>query len=367
MVQTGNTDGLQMATLIDRHRGEIEQRWLQRVQEQVARAPGVELTHLRDGLPDYLKALAKQLSDPKDESRGAPAWATIAREHGITRVRIGFDINELVLEFIVLKQVIREVARENGLSAEGPGALLADSLEVAIAASVGAYVDARDYQAREKQAENIGFLIHELRNPLSNAVLAAAELERHATTEQLPALDKLVRNQKRLAELIDSVLLTERLEVGKIESHPVELALSQVMEPALEGARASARRKGIGFESSYDPDLRLRVDPSLTRSALQNLADNSAKYTDRGRVAISVDDRPEEVVIHFRDTCGGISPAELRTIFEPFERGSTRKSGTGLGLAIARRAVEIQGGTIQAESRDVTGCHFWITLPKRPA
>jgi len=69
--------------------------------------------------------------------------------------------------------------------------------------------------------------------------------------------------------------------------------------------------------------------------------------------------------VHVRDTCDGISKEEIRTIFEPFNRGTTGKSGTGLGLAIARRAVEAQGGTIQVESGEPSGCHFWITLPKQ--
>ena len=65
------------------------------------------------------------------------------------------------------------------------------------------------------------------------------------------------------------------------------------------------------------------------------------------------------------DTCEGLSPEELRTIFEPFKRGRSAKGGTGLGLAIARRAVEAQGGSIHGESPGPVGCRFSITLPKR--
>jgi signal transduction histidine kinase len=79
---------------------------------------------------------------------------------------------------------------------------------------------------------------------------------------------------------------------------------------------------------------------------------------------VSVEHDDHQLVIHVRDTCHGLSPAELRTIFEPFRRGSTRQAGTGLGLAIARRAIEVQGGTIDAQSRADHGCHFRITLPR---
>jgi len=366
------TTARRLGLLIEQNRSEIERRWLDGVQTNVKRPPGVELTHLRDGLPDYLNALAALLKDehgvgPSGVKAGAePAWSKVAREHGITRVRIGFDIEQLVQEFIVLRRVIRDVARERGLERNGHDALLADLFEAAIAASVSAYVDARDYQARQKQAENIGFVTHELRNPLSNAILAAARLRQLATPAQQRSLDTLERNQKRLSDLLESVLLIERLEAGKIEYRPVEVRLKQVMEPALEAARGLASQKGLAFDVSYDPELSVVLDPELTRSAIQNLADNAAKYTDRGSVTISVDKTPDALVIHTRDTCEGISPEEIRTIFEPFKRGTTGKSGTGLGLAIAQRAIQAQGGSIEAESEspEAPGCHFWITVPR---
>ncbi len=354
-----------LATLIDENHSEIERRWLELVQTQISDKPGVELTHLRDGLPDYLRALVVLLRGGHDfEVGGEPAWSKVAREHGITRVHIGFDINQLIQEFIVLRHVIREVAREHGLT-DPPDAVLADVLDQAIAASVSAYVDARDYRARQKQAESVGFLTHELRNPLSNAIMAASRLRQHSTPEQQRPLDMLNRNHARLSELIDGVLLTERFVAGKVECRPADVMLGQVMEPALEAARAAATHKGLGFSVSYDPELRVRLDPALTRSAIQNLADNAAKYADRGHVEVSVVDSADEFVIHVRDTCEGISEEELRTIFDPFERGTTGKSGTGLGLAIAKRAVEAQGGSIHAESREARGCHFWISLPKQ--
>src|SRR5690348_15753957 len=99
---------LSLGRVIARHRDEIEERWLERVERDVARGLNVELTHLRDGLPDYLATLVDLLLSGQSagqlptEAGGAAAWAAVAREHGITRVRIGFDIAQLVHEFIVL-------------------------------------------------------------------------------------------------------------------------------------------------------------------------------------------------------------------------------------------------------------------------
>ena len=80
-----------LAGVIERHQVEIVQRWLERVERDiVASGCRFEPTHLRNGLPDYLCALVELLSaGPQNfTSSTEPLWSKVAREHGITRVRI---------------------------------------------------------------------------------------------------------------------------------------------------------------------------------------------------------------------------------------------------------------------------------------
>jgi signal transduction histidine kinase len=362
-----NDTARRLGQAIEERKSEIERRWLERVQQGVVQTPGVELTQLRDGMPHYLAALARLLrgeEGPADRHAGH-AWEQVAREHGVTRVRIGFDIGQLVREFIVLRHVIREEVVERTGPGNGLEAILADLLDAAITASVQAYVEARDYDVRRRQAENIGFLTHELRNPLAAALLSVSQLRKQETAlpDPLP-LERLERSLRNLDHLIASVLLTEKLEAGQQEAHPVPLRLGQLVEVAIEGARRVAEQKGLAFHVAYDPELVVRVDPALTRSALQNLTENAAKYTDAGEVDLAISVERGELVLDVRDTCHGLSPEELRTIFEPFKRGRTHQAGTGLGLAIARRSVEAQGGSIAAESGGSFGCHFSMRLPR---
>lgn len=365
---TTDTARQRLGQIIEQHRDEIEQRWLHRVQRDIVTTPGVELTQLRDGIPDYLVALVKALKNgtPSGESvdeRGESAWSKVARDHGITRVRIGFDIGQLVHEFVVLRRVIYEVVRESDPAFSTADPTLTDLLDSGISAAVQAYVDARDYEARRAQAANIGFLIHELRQPLSTAMVTSSLVRTSAVTDQLPSLDRLDRTLRRMADLIDRLLLTEKLEAGEVTLHPREITLRELMEP-VEILRKAAELKGLRFHVAYDPDGTLVVDPTLTRSVIRNLVENAVKYTDQGEVDVSVTLTREEMVFDVCDTCQGLSPEELRTIFEPFKRGRTEKSGTGLGLAIARRAAEWQGGHIQAESPGPSGCHFTVKLPR---
>jgi len=353
-----------LGKLIKARAKEIEQRWLERVSEEVAHRH-VEPTQLRDGMPHYLRALASLLCGPEDGETGETSWARVARDHGITRVRVGFNIEQLVREFVTLRDVIERVAAEHGLASVVSSKSLADLVDAAITKSVSAYVDTRDYELRRRQAENIGFVIHELRNPLAAAVTATEVARvRVQGTQCEHAFETIERSHRRLTELIEGVLLTEKLESGSVKPRKQMVRLADLLDSSTAVARKLAIDRGLAFDVRGERDVTLSLDPDLTRSALQNLIDNAVKYTDEGRIEISVEDRGHEYALHVRDTCSGLSPEELRTIFEPFKRGATKKAGTGLGLAIARRAIEMQGGTIHAESTGHCGCHFWFTLPK---
>src|SRR5579871_12060 len=350
--------------IIEAHREEIERRWLERVRCDVAKSPGVELTELRNAMPLYIAELTNVLLNGAEslDHRAGSAWSTVAREHGITRVRIGFDISQLVHEFIVLRQTIKEIGRESAPAFLEAEALLPEIIEPAIALAVQAYVEARDYEARRAEAAHIGFLTHELRNPLAAARLAAAHIRCAGPDQQTASLDRLDRALASLDGLIESVLLTEKLEAGAVRAEPTEIPFAQLMGP-VEALRAQAEAKGLRFRTEYPSEGVVKVDAKLTQSAINNLAENAVKYTDAGGVEVALAVDGSELAVDVRDTCGGLSAEELHTLFEPFKRGHTDKTGTGLGLAIARRAIEAQGGRIEAESPGDGGCHFSIRLP----
>ncbi len=357
----------ELADAIDRRQGDVIRRWIEQVYADLTTSR-VDPTALKDALDDYLSSLTAALrrNDPLKHTARA-AWSEIAREHAITRVRLGFDIDQLVHEFIVLRCVLSDVVREENLAFNDRQAeRVADLIDAAIAVSVRSYVDARDFETRRTQAEHIGFLTHELRNPLGAATLGASQLRRlgSLTQLQLRTLDLLDRSHSRLRDLIDKVLLTERFEAGKVEPHPIDTTVGAMLLSALVAAEEVAHSKGLGFRVEFDPGVHLRTDPLLTASAVQNLVDNAVKFTDAGEVTFVVEERADDIVFHVHDACTGIGAEDLRLIFEPFRRGHSGKAGTGLGLAIARHAVEAQGGTIHVESTPGVGCHFWFTLPK---
>jgi signal transduction histidine kinase len=354
-----------LAAAIERHQSEIINKWLARVREDAEKAGHeVSLSELRDGIGDYLSSLADALRNSESaEIGGTDAWKRVAKEHALTRVRLGFDIDQLVHEFVVLRQVAQQIAIDpsDGLQI----VLLADLIDAAIATSVKSYVESRDYRTRQQEEEHLGFLTHELRNPLTTASLAASQLRKDSglSPKSQRVLDLLDHGLERTKELIEQALLSGKLEAGQAQAIIEDLRAADLIEEALTAAGAEARRKGLALETIYDREIVVRADSKLIVSAIQNLVDNAVKFTDHGRIAVMLESQGDQAVIHVRDNCPGISAAELERIFEPYERGSSGKPGTGLGLAIARRAITLIGGTIGAESKEKQGCHFWITVP----
>jgi signal transduction histidine kinase len=350
---------------------EIEERWLAQVLRDIATNSNLSPTDLRDAIPKYLRALANELlHGPAALAEGGTAvWIQVAKEHALTRVRQGFDIDQLVHEFILLRRTMVAVLQEReSFAGDVHAELIAELIDAGIVTAVRSYVEWRDYDSRRQEAEHIGFITHELRNPLAAAQLAATYLRQTlspSTAKLSQVWETLENSLARLRELIDRTLLTERLEADAVDVHPEDTTLGKILAIALPAAQAEARAKGVEFVVTADPNLRLRVDPDLTASALQNLVDNAVKFTDRGQVEVSVESTADQLTIHVRDNCQGLSPEELRTLFLPFRRGHSGKPGSGLGLAIAKRAIEKQGGSIAADSAlEGGGCHFQITLPR---
>jgi signal transduction histidine kinase len=343
-----------LGTLVDAHRNDIERRWLAGVGPGAGAA---DLPRLRAGLADYLSGLAVVLSESRLIRRqGArEIWLEVARARGVTRARRGLDsacggndAAQLVHELTVLGRVIREIAAERGVPMHGPEAaqadVLAEVLDAAIGAAVRAYVDARDREARRVQARDVSYLTHELRDPLGTAMLTASQLRARRAAANDASLDRLDRCHERLANLIERVLRTQTFEAEKPTCRPAQTTLGQILDGALDRARAAAADKGLALSVSFDPRVEVRVDPLLTRVAVQRLVEGAVADTDTGWIEVVIEERSDAIVLDLRDT--GV------------ERGRA-------DLTIAKRAVEAQGGSIATEPTGALARHLRLLLPKR--
>ncbi len=228
--------------------------------------------------------------------------------------------------------------------------------------------------ASQVKSAFIASVSHELRTPLG-AILGISELmlDGDDLTDEYKEFSKVIHDAgKALLALVNDVLDLSKIEAGKMS-----LDLRQFNPAAIAGEsvyllKATAASKGleIHLELANDiPDCVLG-DPSRIQQIILNLLGNAIKFTDAGKVALSVTvqaQMAQTTVIRFSvvDTGIGIAEDQQSKLFQPFSQIKTRKNygGTGLGLTISKRLVELMHGQMGLESSPQAGSTFWFSIP----
>ncbi|MCX7179611.1 MAG: ATP-binding protein [Proteobacteria bacterium] len=206
-------------------------------------------------------------------------------------------------------------------------------------------------------------LAHQLRTPLSAALLYTANLENPDMPEatRISIAQKAVGRLKHLERLIQDMLLFARGEVlGRelIDLPELLQELRQTIEPL-------ARMREVVFQVDESPDgPALQGNRKAIVGALTNLLENAlqaASLQSAGTVRLAVGRAGEALAFTIADNGPGMAATVVARLFEPFF--TTRAEGTGLGLAIARGVARAHGGNIEVSSVLGVGTEFVVTLP----
>ncbi|HEU4404343.1 MAG TPA: sensor histidine kinase [Polyangiaceae bacterium] len=374
------------------------------------------IDHLNDLLEDMAATLRREALGPS--SNAAPEGAA-ARVHGAQRWGVGYDLEDMVREYGVLRRCIFEAAEEAGVDVDLRSfERIAEFMNLGIAEAVDEFVRRKDEALRATREEALTIVAHDLRGPLQvvagavpllrDAVGAAAGggaaaagppdvggraaagppdvggraaagpsdaggrpagglldgVERAAVARLLDAVERAAATMN---ELITSLLDLSRVEAGRLPLAADDHELSGLLAEAAERARPLAERARLRLDVRPPPPGSVRCDRERTLQVLANLLGNAVKFTPSGG-AVELSAEPVEGGFRFevRDTGPGV-PAEQRPLlFERFwQAPEARHKGTGLGLAIAKGLVEAQGGGIGVESEPGRGSTFFFTLPGR--
>ena len=224
------------------------------------------------------------------------------------------------------------------------------------------------------KSQFLAHVSHELRSPLASikgfAENLLAGVTGTITEKQEHYLRRIQANSGRLTRMIANLLDRAKLEAGKMELACEHFSITQTAQEVLEQLKplATANLQQFSLETTHQ-NLMAYADVDKVNQVLTNLIENAIKYSpEGGSIQVKIDlHGPHQVKVSIIDTGEGIPPEALPNLFTPFFRvkrhSGTTVQGLGLGLSIVKQLVELQGGTLSAESEKGKGSTFTFTLP----
>ena len=217
------------------------------------------------------------------------------------------------------------------------------------------------------KSEFFSNITHDLKTPLTSIKLATEILMRKDKRDD-PQLFIIQKNTEKLTSMINNLLNYSKIESGRIELNIKREDLIELLDDVIFTVQPLAQDKGVRLElKAPETPVMVPFDKERMFQVFLNLLANAVKFSPReASVVISVDQRPDSVVVSVEDYGPGIPEEEWPRIFEKFYRGSETKSdGMGLGLAICRGILQAHGGEIWISKPNHAGIIFNVRLPLR--
>ena len=231
----------------------------------------------------------------------------------------------------------------------------------------------------ESKSRFLAGMSHEIRTPLNSVIGFSEQLgQEELEPVQKEQIDAIRSSSEMLLDLVNEILDFSKYETGKMSFESAPFNLCHAVEDVFTSMHIHAIKKNILLENNIniDDDICCYGDKVRLKQVILNLLGNALKFTVKGKVALSASvEKGTEDNLSLRvavtDTGLGIAKNDLPFIFEEFSQVAnaqkvTRHKGTGLGLAICKKIIELQGGTIKADSTPGEGSTFSFTLPLKP-
>lgn len=222
--------------------------------------------------------------------------------------------------------------------------------------------------------EMLGFVSHELKNPLASAIMSLHTVKDGYLGElnntQKKGLESVARSLDYFHDMIKNYLDLSRLEKGELEVNKRSVTLhSEVVMPVLEGLERELREKRMEVRNCIPHEMELNADRDLLRIVYDNLLSNAIKYgRESGMIVLDAQGGKNKITMSVYNEGKGIPKEKMSMLFKKFSRIDSPeyagKKGTGLGLFICEEIIEKQGGKIWAESKEGKWVKFSFTLPK---
>jgi two-component system, OmpR family, phosphate regulon sensor histidine kinase PhoR len=364
-----------LATLVEERQDQIIDQWKVAVRK-LPRAQHLTDPLLLDHMPQILDELSSTLIEAQSLSIIEMRAHKSAKEHGAIRFQLGFDVEEVIAEFGLLRDVVQQFAEAAGVNISGElNRTVNRIIDKAIASSLETYVRQQAEEVERRRQEYLSFIVHDLKTPIAALTTATSVIDQRLGAERQPSVvskmvDIIRRNATRLNDRVMEILNEEsrwqalttdepelQLDVREVDLWPIVERLKHDCQPIADAGRNTIR-------NDVPHELRIHADPDLLLDVLQNLLSNALKYTTNGEINIGGVENSDSVLCWITDTGRGIPPERLDGIFEKRTADPNVSESTGLGLAIVQKVVQLHAGTISVESAPGAGTTFRIEFPK---
>ena len=363
----------QLAALVKQDSQDLLSKWRKQVRELPC-ARHLDNPTLNDHIPQVLQELATALESDTGQTIPELLQKESAPAHGLQRVQDGFDIQEVVAEYNILRGCIQDLGDDHGVNLQGrPFHIINRVFDHAIGLALQSYATQRALEVQQRREEYLAFVAHDLRTPLSAISLAARVLEvtipeRDITPAAAQIFNALRRNVVQLEKLVDKVLEENAnlmTDTGlKLEKRDFDLW--PLVESLIRDLHPLAVASNTHLINQVPDDLIAFADASVLRRVFQNLIANAIKYTPEGEVIVGAKQSSEEgIECWVTDNGKGIPKEFLDRVFDKGETDPNSEGGLGLGLAIVKGLTEASGGKVTVESQEGIGSIFRFSLPAK--
>jgi signal transduction histidine kinase len=225
---------------------------------------------------------------------------------------------------------------------------------------------------RNSRRQLLSHIAHDLRTPLTYIKAYSAVIKDSSQMEEgiwREYIRVIYQESIRMEHLVKDLFELTKLDEGAIQLKKEEVSIVPWMMTVIESKQLVFDQHSISVVLSYDDgELKVKMDKGRMNQVINNLIENSIRYTKGGEIRIHVSSEKESVLIKIQDNGQGIPEKDLPFIWDRFYRvdksRSSESGGSGLGLSIVKQLVELHQGEITVESQLGKGTTFTINLKK---
>lgn len=380
----------EVAAYLSQAKTDILNEWQKRARQRVEAAKVQSKLALLDSLPQFMDELVDTLKSD-DPHKAVQQNTEVANEHAEDRAsQPEYTLDQVIAEYHLLRVTIIEFIETQGITGIETRKICHEFVDLSISKAAIRYIElearrqtlqtaeieaTRIEAERASQAKSafLANMSHEIRTPLG-AIMGFVSLIKDSKVVQDAEVSNFLsiidRNSHHLLRIIDDILDLTKVESGKMDIESVEFNLIEFLADFTSLAGMKARENGIVFDFVSNTSLPESIvsDPTRIRQILSNVVGNAIKFTERGRVELSVNYTQNQLEFKVTDTGRGITEDQRKFLFQAFSQAdssTTRKfGGTGLGLILTKKLSQALGGDfLLVESQIGQGSIFKAELP----